>query len=699
MSRLGRFFFVIVAGAALVLSSVALLAPQAASVLRAGDVADAETIALDPLAQRSVVLAADGSVLTYLLVEENRVLVELDEVSETFIDTLIAVEDDRFFEHDGINVRATMRALLTNVSAGGVEQGGSTITQQLVKNALVGSEQSLERKVQEAVLARRLEDQMTKDEILERYVNTVYLGNSTYGVQAAAELYFGVNAADLDRAQSALLVGMVQNPVGLDPLRHPQASEERRNEVVSRLLAVDEIDAATAAELRSTPIPTDTFAFSSRPRDYFVEEVKERLLADERLGDTRAERYNTLFRGGLTIRTTLEPRLQALAEEAVVDVLPDTDGRFTAAVVSVDPRSGAVRAMVGGPGFEEAQYNIASGRGGSGRQAGSSFKPFVLATHLADGGSVEDTINGRGPCEFENPGGIPDPYEVENFDEARGQVDDLEDQTLRSSNCSYIRLGQIVGLDKVVATAERLGITTTLAPNLSLPLGTSVVHPIDMASAYGSFATDGIHFEPYYVDEVLDRRGEVLFRGATEPERVLDADVAETVTDVLADNVSEGTGTRAAFPDDRDAAGKTGTTSDYADAWFVGFTRELSTAVWMGSPRGTADKMTNVGGIRVTGGSYPARIWQAFMGPALAPYEEIPFTEPPEPERGTRLLAPGEDPPPPPVRRRTTRTTEPPRRTTTTESSDDEAPATTRPPAATTTTRPPAATTTTTATT
>ena len=641
MRRLWRFVLVVLAGAILAIASVALLAPQVGIVLDANQVSAAETIDLDPLAQRSAVLAADGSLLTYLLVDENRISVPLADVSPVFVDTLLAVEDERFYEHDGINFRATARALLENVNAGDTQQGGSTITQQLVKNALLTPEQTLERKVQEAVLARRLEAQMTKDEILERYLNTVYLGNSTYGVQAAAELYFGRPAADLDVAQSSMLVGMIQEPNQLEPFANPQASRGRRDEVVDRLLRVGLIDEPVARIVKATALPSEGFAFSVRPKDYFVEEVKDQLLDDVRLGETPQDRYNTLYRGGLTIRTTVEPRLQQLADEAVAEVLPDTLGRFTASIVSVDPRSGAVRAMVGGPGFGEAQYNIATQ--GAGRQTGSSFKPFVLATVLEQGHSIQDTINGRGPCTFPNPGSDPDIYDVENFDSARGGTADLREQTIRSSNCAYVRLGILAGPQKVVETANRLGVTTPLAPVLSASLGTNDIRPIDMASAYGTFANDGVHFTPYYVEEVLSRDGEVLIEGRTTGAQVLDPGIARTVTSVLADNVRSGTGTRAKFPDGRDAAGKTGTTSDYADAWFVGYTPELSTAVWMGSPRGNEDKMTDVGGIRVTGGSYPARMWQAYMGPALQPYEMLTFAEPPPAEDGTSLTIPGEE--------------------------------------------------------
>ena len=637
MKRLVRFVFVVLCGALLMTASLGMLAPQVETLLDANQVGEAEVIDLSPLAQRSVVLAADGSLLTYLLVEENRVSVPLDEVSQTFIDTLLSIEDQRFYEHDGINLRATARALLENVNAGGVEQGGSTITQQLVKNALVGSEQSLERKVEEAVLARRLEDQMTKNEILERYLNTVYLGNSTYGVQAAAELYYGVDAKDLDVGQAAMLVGLIQNPEDRNPFKHPEAARRRRDEVVERLRTVGQIDEAVAEYLKATALPTEGFVFSSRPKDYFVEEVKERLLRDERLGATQTERYNALYRGGLTIRTTVDPRLQRLADEAVTSVLPDTGGQFTASIVSIDPRSGAVRAMVGGPGFGKAQYNIATQ--GIGRQTGSSFKPFVLTSILEQGHSVVDTVDGSGPCEFPNPGGEVETYPVENFERARGGVADLRTQTLRSSNCGYVRLGIIAGPDRVVETAKRLGVTRQdLAVQLSASLGTNEVRPVDMASAYGTFANDGVHFDPYYVQEVTDRDGKVLLQGPSAGEQVLDPGIARTVTSVLADNVRSGTGTRAQFPDDRPAAGKTGTTQDSADAWFVGYTPELSTAVWMGSPVDRTP-MTNVGGIRVTGGTYPARMWQAFMGPALEPYAHLPFGEPPnETDRVSKRL-------------------------------------------------------------
>ncbi len=363
-----------------------------------------------------------------------------------------------------------------------------------------------------------------------------------------------------------------------------------------------------------------------QPRDYFVEEVTRLLLADPRLGKDQPERYDALFRGGLTIRTTLDGRLQGLAEQAVTSTLPDTGGQFTAALVAVQPGTGAVRALVGGPGFEHAEYNIATQ--GVGQQPGSSFKPFVLATALEQGISPHASIDGRGPCSFPNPGGVPDPYQAENFEGSAGGVVSLAEATHRSVNCAYVRLGLITGLPEVAATAARMGITTPLDPVMSLPLGSKEVLPLDMAGAFATFAADGMHFPPYFVEEVLDAKDNVLFRGTSPGGRAISEATARTATDVMQGVVGAGTATAARFPDGRPAAGKTGTTSDYSDAWFVGYVPQLATAVWMGSAGGDVP-MRYVGGVQVTGGSYPAQIWQAFMGPAMAGQPVVPFPPPP----------------------------------------------------------------------
>jgi penicillin-binding protein 1A len=514
----------------------------------------------------------------------------------------------------------------------------------------------------------RLEEHMTKTEILERYLNTVYLGNGTYGVQAAAELYFGVDARELDRAQAAFLAGLIRNPVGYDPFVHPDEARQRRDLVADVLAETGSIDRAEATAIKSTQIPSTPFQLVPKPKDYFVQEVVSSLLADRRLGETQSERYTALFRGGLTIKTTFDPVKQWAATSAVTEVLPDTGGRFTAAVVSVEPGTGAVRAVVGGPGFESAKYNIATQ--GIGRQPGSSFKPFVLAAALEQGISPKSTINGSAPCRLPNKGGTPDPWEVDNYEGSRGGVMDIYTATKKSMNCAYARLALIVGIDKVARTAKRLGITTPLPEVPSMALGSLEVRPIDMAAAFASFANDGVYAKPYYVDEILDRDGKVIFHQRPVTRRAVSTRTARLVNDALSGVIASGTGTRARFADHRPAAGKTGTTSDYADAWFVGYTPQLATAVWMGSPSGTADKMKNVGGIRVTGGSYPARIWQAYMGPALADAEPLAFGDPGDVPKGEYLHIEGEPARPRPRPTTTSTTTESDGTTDTTRSDD-----------------------------
>jgi penicillin-binding protein 1A len=622
---LGRFVAAVVVAGLGLAGATLLFLPQVRDLFTAGDLGAHSKVNLRPLSERSIVYARDGSVLAVLADAEYREPVPISRVPDRVITAVLDTEDERFFEHGALDFRALTRALFTNVSEGGVLQGGSTITQQLVKNAVLSPKQSVNRKVREAALSYRLESQMTKREILERYLNTVYFGNQAYGIQAAARRYFDVDVGELTTGQAALLAGMIRNPVGYDPFVFPEAARARRDRVVDRMLHLGDVTPAEAAAIRSEPLPAKRTT-PRAPDDYFAEYVKNALLRDRRMGETAQERYRAVFQGGLAIHTTLDPKLQSIARLRVAEQLPDTDGRFNAALVSVDPRTGAVRALVGGPGFEESQFNLVTD--GIGRQPGSSFKMFTLVAAFEAGYGPRDTIAGYSPCSVAVPG--QKPYSPGNYEGSRGGTTTLTSQTARSTNCAFIRLSQIVGLDQVARVAHRMGIPARVPIDAipSMPLGSKEVHPLDMASAYATLAADGVYRSPYFVDRVEDADGKTIFETDTKGEQVISEHVARMTTQVLQEVVKRGTGTRARLTD-REVAGKTGTAEENSDAWFVGYTPQLATAVWMGNPL-KRDRMV-IRGTEVTGGLYPARIWAAFMKDAMAGLPAIDFT-PPDPK-------------------------------------------------------------------
>jgi penicillin-binding protein 1A len=450
----------------------------------------------------------------------------------------------------------------------------------------------------------------------------VYFGNQAYGVQAAARRYFDVDVGQLTKGQAALLAGIIRNPVGYDPFVYPEAARARRNLVVDRMLRLGDLTSAEADAIRAEPLPVKRTT-PRAPDDYFAEYVKNLLLRDERLGETPQERYRAVFQGGLAIHTTLDPRLQAIARLRVAEQLPDTDGRFNAALVSLDPQSGAVRALVGGPGFERSQFNLVTD--GIGRQPGSSFKVFTLVAAFEAGYGPRDTIAGYAPCPVAIPG--QKAYSPGNYEGSRGGTTNLTSQMARSVNCAFIRLSQVVGLDKVAAVAHRMGIPASVPIDAipSMPLGSKEVHPLDMASAYATLAADGVYHKPYFVQRVEDANGKTLITADSEGEQVVSTQVARMATQVLQEVVKRGTGTRARLTD-REVAGKTGTAEDNSDAWFVGYTPQLTTAVWMGNPV-RRERMVILG-TEVVGGLYPSRIWAAFTKDALAGQPAIEFPAP-----------------------------------------------------------------------
>jgi membrane peptidoglycan carboxypeptidase len=615
-----RLIVVIVLAGVLLAGSTIVVAPQLGAFLTAGDV-EPPDIDLDPLAERSLAFANDGTVLATFHAEENRQELPLEEIPATIQQTILTVEDEDFYSHNGVNLRATLRALAENVSAGGIEQGGSTITQQLVKNSLLTPEQDLNRKVQEAILAIELEKQLSKDEILERYLNQVYFGGGAYGVQAAAELYWGIDAAELDWGQSALLASLIQNPVGYDPVEDPDTARDQRAIALDLLVEAGHVARDEADFFALAPLPEARQSVLPVPDDYFIEVVKQQLLSMDELGETQTERFNAVFKGGLRVSTTFVPTAQYYALVARNQNLPDSGGQFTSAMASVDAATGAVRALVGGPGFDNYKYDLATqGR----RQPGSSFKIFTLTEALEQGFSPDDIVDGSGPCKFPNPGGVPDPYVANNFGGSSGGNGTIRQLTTSSSNCGFLRLAGIVGRDKIVERAKAMGITSQIDNVLAMPLGTEEVSPLDMASAAAVLANGGVRNDPYFIDRIEDSDGEVIYQHEGNPRRVVSERSACLVTQVLEANVQGGTGTAAGLSG-MPAAGKTGTAENFEDAWFVGYTPYLSTAVWMGNSESKVP-MTSVGGISVTGGSFPARIWRDFNQPAhtLSAFKAFP---------------------------------------------------------------------------
>jgi penicillin-binding protein 1A len=599
---------------------------------------------LDSFAVRSYIYASDGSTLSTLHGEENRSPVTLDIVPGPVWESVLAVEDADFYNHGGVNLKANFRALIENVSAGDIEQGGSTITQQLVKNAILTSDQDFNRKSKEAAIAIRLEQKLAKiaedngapdptkvakDNILGKYLNTVYFGSGAYGVQAAAETYYGKPVNELGWAEGAMLAALIRNPVGYDPTLHPEAAKKQRQIALDRLVHLGKITPKEGRDFGNAPIPSsrckvDDSASKNcgsldlpQEQSYFAEEVKQAMLWDPEfnLGATYSERYKSVFSGGLKVYTTYDPQAQAAAEQTVRNILDKSGApkqNVTAAMVGIEPSTGAVRVMVGGPGIAEFKYNLTTRQRdengnfiASGRQTGSSFKTFVLLTALEQGNVPNDTIGGGG--HFKNPGGEKPFYDV------GGNGGTLTSVTQASSNGAFVRLGAVVGLDHVVDLARRLGITGRLDPYLNMPLGTNETTPIEMASAYSAIPNGGVHEPYYYIDKIEDRAGKVLYQHELAGTRAISQQTACLATQILAANVTGGTGTRARL-NRQQAAGKTGTTDKGTDVWFVGYTPYLTTAVWMGnpSPKEGEPPPNVIGGAANFGGTWPATIWHDF---------------------------------------------------------------------------------------
>lgn len=539
-------------------------------------------------AQESVMFADDGQTVLAEFQLEKRDPIELSQISPYVLKGTVDTEDVRFYEHDGVDFPGIARALVNNLRGGKLE-GASTITQQLVRNTVLTQEAheiSFERKIREAELAVNLEKRFSKDEILLMYLNTINYGDGCYGIEAAARNYFQTSAADLTLTQAATLIGIPQSPTYLNPKEHPEACLERRNVVLDRMLSAgditrDEYEAATSAELGLSLAP-DAPADGIYAYHYFTSYVRDLLLSEN---NPYGCSYADLFKGGLIIYTSINPSLQDKAEAACSAQRERMDADLEASLVAIEAQTGQVKAMVGGSDYDTSKVNLATGTGGSGRQAGSTFKAFTLAAAIEQGVSPQTLVDCTSPMTHVIDG---QSHEFENFDGYNYGIRSIQSATAISSNTGYLRLSEAIGQSSTTEMAARLGVASPMTTVYSTTLGAADVTPLDMAAAYATLASGGIKRAPVVVTKILDRNGQVIYEAPDTSERVLDERVTAATTKVLRTvfETGEGTANNARLYSGQPVAGKTGTSSDFADHWLVGYTPALSVSTWIGNPAG-----------------------------------------------------------------------------------------------------------------
>lgn len=610
---------------------------------------------LRELAVRSTITDRHGERLSTVR-DENRVLVDAEEIPEHTREAVIATEDRGFYEHDGVDWPAIARAAFGNVQAGEITGGGSTVTQQLIKNVVLSepgemAARTLDRKVQEAVYAMQLEERMGKDEILHQYLNTAYFANGVYGIGTAAEYYWGKQASELTVAQSALLAGMLRAPESHDPIEEPERAKSRRDLVLRQMVEVGFLTPGEVEEHQAEPLDTtgegsEAVEQETNGRDavtdYVIEFIKGRegdpqLPGVEALGATPEERFNKLATGGYEVRTTLHGELQAAAEQAIRQHL-STHRSGHAALTAVDPRTGELLAMGFGPhtyGDEGADFHPGvPGLGSPGRQTGSAYKVFGMLAALEDGVPPTYTTDTPSPYQPTGECAVQDPsWRPGNYSDAGGGVMDMYEATAQSSNVYFVHLvDTFTGSQALADVAQRMGVTSEVGANCSAVLGTSDLTVQDMAAAFGTLANEGERCDTYLIDEIVDRNGNVVYEGEGECEQAIERDVAARATDLLRGPIENGTASRHG-PIGRPAAGKTGTSQNFGNAWFVGYIPQLSAGVWMGNER-PSDQLTGYPGCPdgVTGGCIPTQVWATFMREAVSllelPVEGFPSPPP-----------------------------------------------------------------------
>ncbi|MGI0490777.1 transglycosylase domain-containing protein [Alkalinema pantanalense CENA528] len=541
-----------------------------------------------------------GKALASLHGEANREVMPLNHFSPHLKRAVLAIEDSYFFTHKGVNPSSVGRALKANFSKGETVEGGSTLTMQLVKNLFLSPQRAFSRKVAEAVLALRIEQVFSKDQIFEMYLNQVYWGHNTYGAETAARSYFGKSASDLNLAESAMMAGLIQAPEALSPFLDMKAATRRQHIVLQRMKDLQWITPEEEKAARNYSIKLGKItSFQRSEIPYVTEAIVQEL--------TKKFGRDMLLKGGLRIQATIDTKLQRIAEDTVRRGIQNLNGSGVyadqMALVSVDPRTHYVKAMVGGVDYKKSQYNRATQ---ALRQPGSSFKPFVYYAAFASGKYAPDSTV------MDTPVGYPDGYDMyypQNYDRTFAGAMTIRRALEMSRNVPAVRLGQEVGLNKVVEICRSIGIKSPIDPVISLPLGSVDITPLEMANAYATFASNGWYADPTLIVQATDSRGAIVMDNRPKPRLVLDSWAAAALNDVLQGVITRGTATSANIG--RPAAGKTGTTSSERDIWFVGYVPQLSTAVWVGN-----DNYSPLG-YGATGGTFVAPIWRDFMSQAV----------------------------------------------------------------------------------
>jgi 1A family penicillin-binding protein len=557
----------------------------------------------------SKILDANGKVIT-TVDEENRIPVSLDNISSYMQQAIVAIEDSRFYQHNGVDPVGLARALWRNIETRSIVEGGSTISQQLVKNLYLGPERTVGRKIQEVFLTIQLERKHTKDEILEMYLNQIYFGQGAYGVEAAARTYFNKPAKDLGLAESAMLAGVPRAPSIYAPSRNFEGAKARQATVLNRMVELGMISPEQAQQAGGQYLEPSKVPVSVRKAPYFTNEIMNYIETNYPNG------LETLYSGGLSIYTTLDLNMQEAAEKAVSQGLKGSDRELDGALVAVDPKTGQVKAMVGGKDYARSQLNRAVAR----FQPGSAFKPFLYAAAIDSGYTPGSTITCE-PVSFPQTGGAR--YEPHDYQGGyHNRPFTLKEALYTSDNVVAVRLTNQVGADKVANYARRMGVESPLRPVLSLPLGTSEVTPLELASAYIPLANRGIKAEPYFIQKITDRNGRILEEHKPKLEQAIDEKTAYIVTDILTAVLKPGgTAPNIDAAVGRPAAGKTGTTENLKEAWFVGYTPDLVAAVYIGY-----DDKNKVTG--QTGAQIAAPIWASFAKAALNNVPISNFTMP-----------------------------------------------------------------------